>query len=706
MDCPRKLKKALCLALLLLVLCPTTFATQSGTDADAHKIVIALDASKSMTVEFTKNGQRVPPTDPKPDELRFKAIRQFLASLPERGYYLGWVVFSTTIDYFEPVQEIRSQADKDAFLTRMESASEKADGQYTNIPAALEKSVELLLEGKNAPSSAEGSVLFLSDGNTDPIPPSSKTKDEALKKARDSGIRIFSMCLNVSGAAEPDELADITNRGADGGLFEEITSMDKLKEVLLGDFYEKMASKRSFKIPNVKADESGYASQAFTVPGFGVKDVTIDIAGHVSELWLTDSENNKYPQEPQDEEWAVAHLPNGAKPGKWILHIYGDKNAEFTVKFSYDDKLKVSLSVQPTTLFAGDNAEILLTFSDETETASKPEQYKEGFEVSLTAKDENGVPLTNVPDMAVASDGRGYVSNYAFSQAGEYALSASVTMSVVDTEPPLEFQSNEGRDLPVTVSLPPNSPPQLTRSAESSDSVWRFPWSSSYERQVANLAEDREDKESELRYELVSPENAQFDSETRALRIERLWTGGPFAFSQETAIVFNVTDSQGLPCQATLTVTTRNLLMPFLIAFALVAFAAVAFLIYGALNPPYFHGEISVSSEINGRLRTAPPIEPSSASKGKFPLSRFQVDNIGLDYTKCFFIAQRVRKGRRPYIILKTNRKVTTRKKKKCKKVELTDGIEQRLYLGDDLTKQLRVKYAAKAPQGPRGKRR
>ena len=191
-------RKKLCLLLAALLcaalLSPAALAAESS-GSNRFNVEIVLDASGSMQK-----------TDP--SGYRYEAIRLFANLLAERGNVLGGLVFSTGIDAQQSPAEVTDQTGKNAVIDQLESVP--PTGGWTNIGQGLSLAVDEL----NAKGRAENPsvILLLSDGNTDMATPEEKQasldlKAEAIQKARESSIAIYSVCLNANRAADTSEIS-------------------------------------------------------------------------------------------------------------------------------------------------------------------------------------------------------------------------------------------------------------------------------------------------------------------------------------------------------------------------------------------------------------------------------------------------------------------------------------------------------------------
>src|SRR5699024_8929427 len=101
-------------------------------------------------------------------------------------------------------------------------------------------------------------------------------KAEAIQKARDRGIKIYTVCLNANNKADITEMQQISE--ATGGTFEEVKSAEDLKSVF-NDFYNLIYGTSTIQLVDDVFPDTGVLEQNFTVPGIGVEEVNIVVNG-------------------------------------------------------------------------------------------------------------------------------------------------------------------------------------------------------------------------------------------------------------------------------------------------------------------------------------------------------------------------------------------------------------------------------------------
>ena len=240
------------------------FAADNEADSYLHRsnIIFVTDESGSMKY-----------TDPNND--RYEAIRLFLGEMANSGNYVGSVSFGEGIEDSAPVRYMDGQADKDALLTDI---SDQKYSNYTNIGMGLLKAIDILDEGRNP--ELDSAIILLTDGNTDmptndALQESIEMKAEAIERARQNGYKIFTICLNVNGAADAAELRQIAD--ATGGTFAEIDNSKSLNDVetMFNKLIFHSFEDEGFSGLQLVIGSDGTVETEFTIHNIGVEEINV-----------------------------------------------------------------------------------------------------------------------------------------------------------------------------------------------------------------------------------------------------------------------------------------------------------------------------------------------------------------------------------------------------------------------------------------------
>ena len=149
--------------------------------------------------------------------LRYDAIDLFLALLTNTGNQVGAIVFDDDSQSYlldTGLLAVSGKEDKLAISTQIRQAGTRKD---TDIGSALLSAVEILT-GSSADEDNKNVIVLFSDGRTDvgsdqeAYAQSLQNKDTAITMAQGAGIPIYSICLNASPVADPEELQEISDR--------------------------------------------------------------------------------------------------------------------------------------------------------------------------------------------------------------------------------------------------------------------------------------------------------------------------------------------------------------------------------------------------------------------------------------------------------------------------------------------------------------
>jgi hypothetical protein len=183
---PKIIRITIFMTLLLFLYCPNEPAS-AQTPANPNGqigVLFILDNSGSMA-------------NNDPGHLRITAARLF-TSLLDEGDSVGAVVFSDTAEALTvKMTQIQTPADKDRLAGLFQPIT--ADG-YTDVKAAFETAQSILENSPDLPS--ETVVVFLTDGEPEPLTPTPTYEADTLAVAQSLGLPVLSIAL-TPGAATP-----------------------------------------------------------------------------------------------------------------------------------------------------------------------------------------------------------------------------------------------------------------------------------------------------------------------------------------------------------------------------------------------------------------------------------------------------------------------------------------------------------------------
>lgn len=650
-------------------------AAAPASGGNRFNIVVVLDASGSMNS-----------TDPNPNRYRFKAITQFMNLLAEQGNMVGGVVFHTNVAAEYPLTRTRGQAEKDAVIQTLESVPA---GGWTNIGAGLDKAVSMIKE--DGDPALPSVILLLSDGSS-AMGTEKETlatldvKADALQAARESGISIYSVCLNADHNADIPEMEQISN--ATGGVFMEVSQAEDLQAVF-NTFYELIYGTSTIPLFNGTLPDSGRLETAFDVPGLGVEEVNIIVYGNSTKLDLLRPDGAEgSPSISMFGTFSMLKLTD-IIPGTWTLITEGVPGDNIKINMVYNTDLGVELSTDSGRVFnPSDEVTFTATLTGGNSPATDSEQYT-GYSAQLVVMDAYEAELDRIPMQVV---GDHFEAARTFDE-GVYYCKAVVSGNHIDNKEsdrigPLTSDSQvpPSGSGAAPAPIPENTPPvPVSEVVEATVNVWPFK-GGSYTLDLTTLATDAED--STLRYKIISSsftEGTDYTVDDDVLQMDH------FSLSKGGFTV-RATDSGGLSCEIEVVVHAISITMLTLIglgAAALVALIVFGILLYIALNKP-FRGTISAQSYCNGTFQ-GKPFQPR---RGRCKLSAFGMDNVGLDYQKCYFQA-----SGQNYIELITNVPVIWNGQE-TKKVRITSGAQVTITIRRDDPRLLYVRFDSHIPAG------
>lgn len=623
-------------------------------DTNRFNVVVVLDASNSMNS-----------TDP--NGYRYEAISLFVNLLTADGNYIGNVVFSNDILDSQSMQEANAQTVKDEFIKELKET--KATG-YTNIGKSIDTAVDML-KNESDPS-LPSVILFLSDGNTempndDQLQESLELKAEAIQEARENNIKIYSVCLNADSSADVSEMMQIAE--ATGGQFNEVATPEDLVDIF-NVFYNMIYGTATIPVGDEILPENGILEKEFELPSFGVEEVNIIIYGLVDDVQVINPNGNTIDSTIIKSDTYVIAKFTDIESGKWKMIANGDPGTRIKINMVYNTNMKVTISsvLPEESISPEDVVEIKAVLESNGTIANQDEQYS-GYTAKLKVMDSyrNEIDEIAFP----VEDGCFKIQNKF--EPGTYYFNVIVNGNYLHKESeefgPLVVRTMEQEDvndlsMTNTAPVPVQNPVKKT--------VYIIPFKDNeYSFNLSDLAKDKED--SKLYYEIVSSSFVQDEDYSRQEDQVKLTR-----FSlRKGAFTIRAYDSMGEYCDIEVIITSINVGILTLIGVAIIAIlvligVGVAVWYWGVQR---LRGTVTIRAYCNGTVSGG----EVSNGHGKIRLSRFQLENIGLNYRSSY-----IQSTGKKYIYLKTNVPVNGGGSVgKSKKKMIRDGIEVRIYVND-----------------------
>ncbi|MDO5458401.1 MAG: VWA domain-containing protein [Eubacteriales bacterium] len=655
-------------------------AAQAGDSiplSNRFNVMMVLDASASMG--YTDRGG-----------YRFDAMKLFTNLMADEGNVLGGEVFSTGIDLPGKLSPVNGQREKDKIVDAMKNV--QYPGGWTNIGGGLTDAVGVL---KDRNQELDSVIILLTDGIT-AMPDraleeeSFRLEDIAIKWLKENNIPVYCVCLNAEGSSNISELERISEE-TDGKCVQ-IRQAKDLNNVFK-DFYKLIYGVKTRVDLSVDTvfPEEGSLETPFDVPGFAVEEVNIVIQGKTTDIRLVQPSGREGYADRHDYDSFTALKISGSDlvPGMWTLVTEGVPGDAIQIEVIYNNNLKAELfndekTVVSKTLPTDKPVMFYTKLATDTAEAEKLEYY--GFDAELAVLNDLEEEIDRVP-MAVGME---CFEAGVTLEPGEYYFVTTVTGPNLSKDSnmigPLVFKTAEE---PEPKPEPVNTAPTASQSSlKKTVFIWPFAGGKWVEN-VGALVKDKEDPV--LKYSIAESsfyKNASCTVDAGGTVTLKL---GNFHRFGKGSVTVRATDSKGLYCDVRLQATVINTVF---ILLGLLAVAAIAGLVYWLINrgqgsgsTPARGGNIIVSSDINGLVRTSSPYR---AGKGRILLSHFQgIDNIGLDYSRCYF------EGANDTFVFLTTEKPVRWRGTETKEVRIDTGVETSIYVGDDEDKKLLIRYDA-----------
>ena len=649
-------------------------ALPSGT-ANRFNVMLVLDASVSMNESDSRG-------------LRYEALRLFNNLLPNEGNSLGGVVFSTAVDRETGPDPVNGPSEKDAVVRTIRDVP--APGGWTNIGAGLDTALDRLEEKGNP--ELPSVIILLSDGNTamytdELTKAAAGVRDEAVQRAREAEVPVYSICLNCNGTADSSEMERISDET--GGVFTEVRRAEDLNRVF-EVFYELIYRSSSVTLADGVFPPDGVLDTPFEVPGFGVEEVNVVFQGYASEAALTRPDGSVYEAEMQRYETFSAIKMTEIIPGEWSLRTKGISGDRIRIEVIYNTNLTVTLYLNPEgeELDPVEPVNFTARLSAGETEAGDYEDYL-GFEAELVTYGPDGAELERLP-MTVGNNGFEARSRF---EEGTYTFETVVTGNSLNKAServgPIRFVTPERpaatptpAPTPTPTPTPNTAPAADLRTVQKTVLIWPV-IGGNLRLNMNTLVSDREGDV--LRYTASSAdleEGREYTlSSSGSLNVKL----GSFRL-ENGSVDIRATDAGGLSCDVTVRVRPVNTVVILLVLLAL-GLVWLLFLILRRREPrKAIRGDITVTSEVDGVVKTAAPRAP--AKKGRYPLSNFaEIDPVGLDYSRCYFEA-----GSDAYIFLVTDRNVWWRGYE-TNSVRIDSGTETTVRIDEEGTRQLRIRF-------------
>lgn len=364
-------------ALLLAVLMPLQAAA-----APAGAVDMKMDAVLSVDVSTSMNESDV-------NKVSNEAMKMFVDMASVQGDKIGIVAYTDQVMREKALLTINSAADKQDLKSFIDKLSK---GPYTDIAVGVNEAVKVLESGTE--SGHVPLIVLMTDGNNSlnagrTQQQSDQELNDAIKKAKDKGIPIYTIGLNADGTLNKAVLERISNE-TKGKSF--ITSTADNLPQILSEIY---ASHFKLKVVPLTgfAANGQFQDVKVTIPNASVQEANISImSSKPVEVKLFDP-SGKEQKIPSDR---VVYTASSAysllkvltpAQGDWKLQVKGVQKEKININLVYNYDLQLVMEpLASTTLKPGDEVQVKAYLQTAGQKTADADLYK-GLKASAVLTD-------------------------------------------------------------------------------------------------------------------------------------------------------------------------------------------------------------------------------------------------------------------------------------------------------------------------------
>ena len=671
----RKSIRIFSVLLALIMLLSTAVGVVSAANdqkrtSNRFNVVFVIDASGSME-------------DTDPQKLRFDATTLFLSLLANSGNRVGSVVFATGVKQVTDLRDINGVDDK-LFI---EGEIEKCPAEgWTAIGDALKTATDMLEKQGNPDNKSV--IILLSDGyselgSDDALKKCNDNKAEAIQDARDRGVAIYSVGLNVNnvnGDKGIKELKQIS--GPTGGECEEVNKPEDLKKIFQL-FYTLIYGSAPVPIGEYEVPSDGNIEKTFLVPSAGVEEVNIIISSKskISDMTLEMPDgtvwdvNKVKGMTVSTNSFAITKLvdPMG---GEWTLRAKGTPNDKVKIEMIFNDNLSVETECDTAQAKAGSKLPVFGYLLENNQRATDGyADYHATLHVTFN-KSADEKPRNLEFDMDPQSSS--YYYELPIDEIGHYELYMSLTGNGTN---------KDTSDNMIRFDVGNTSPAigdgdKRLKDGRIEETIWFIPFlTKTHEIPVGGIITDPEDGD-DLTYSVSSSSfndtTYEIDSNEKVLIIK------DFLDLSKGSVTIRATDAMGAYAEFDVLVTIVNvgvIAIIVIVAAAVIVAGIIVLLIY-LLSRKKFMGTITVRNLETNAVMT------QQKNKGHINLTAFQIGHTGFHKKACF---QATGKSwiefRSPTPVLSSS------SVSKEKKIKILNRSEIEIYSDDSRTRGIAVTF-------------
>ncbi|GLI06096.1 hypothetical protein YDYSG_21260 [Paenibacillus tyrfis] len=364
-------------ALLLAVLMPLQAAA-----APAGAVDMKMDAVLSVDVSTSMNESDV-------NKVSNEAMKMFIDMASVQGDKIGLVAYTDQVMREKALLPINSAADKQDLKSFIDKLSK---GPYTDIAVGVNEAVKVLESGTE-PGHVP-LIVLMTDGNNSlnagrTQQQSDQELNDAIKKAKDKGIPIYTIGLNADGTLNKAVLERISNE-TKGKSF--ITSTADNLPQILSEIYASHFKLKVVPLTGFVANGQ-FQDVKVTIPNASVQEANISImSSKPVEVKLFDP-SGKEQKIPSDR---VVYTASSAysllkvltpAQGDWKLQVKGVQKEKININLVYNYDLQLVMEpLASTTLKPGDEVQIKAYLQTAGQKTADADLYK-GLKASAVLTD-------------------------------------------------------------------------------------------------------------------------------------------------------------------------------------------------------------------------------------------------------------------------------------------------------------------------------
>lgn len=377
----------LALMVLLLAFSPAAWAATTNNDTK-------IDAVLSVDVSTSMNESDV-------NKVSYEAMKMFVDMASVQGDKIGVVAYTDQVLREKALLKLNGPQDKKDLKSFIDQLTR---GPYTDVAVGVSEAVKVLESGTE--KGHDPLIVLLSDGNNSL--PAGKTQEQsdavlndALKKAKDRGIPIYSIGLNADGKLNKSTLERISNET--GGKMFITSTADNLPQIL-SEIYASHLKLKVVPLTGITANGQ-FQDVTVTIPNSSVLEANISIMSAKPvevKLFNPAGQEEKIPSDKivysTSNAYSLIKILTPAQ-GDWKLKVKGVAKEKIDINLIYNYDLQVSMELSSSISYGpGATVPVKAYLQSNGQKATDAELYKNAKSTliltDLDTKKTQELPLT------------------------------------------------------------------------------------------------------------------------------------------------------------------------------------------------------------------------------------------------------------------------------------------------------------------------